>query len=72
MGRTLRPPRTHSPRRLWHLCPLCPTRFLVPSGAYDSDPQAYLSMFSQCSDLSLMDGKGGTSKSVMATKNAPI
>jgi len=30
----LRPPCIYSPRRLRHLCPLCPTHFLVPSGAY--------------------------------------
>jgi len=29
-----RSPHTPSPRRLWYSCPICPTHFLVPSGAY--------------------------------------
>jgi len=35
LGRALHPPHIPYPRRLRHLCPLCPTHFLVPSGAYD-------------------------------------
>jgi len=31
------PPAQTTPRHLRHSCTLCPTHFLVPSGAYDSN-----------------------------------
>jgi len=37
LGGALRPSHTPYPRRLRHLCQLCPTHFLVPSGAYVYD-----------------------------------